>query len=157
MTFEEVLAQPISRMTPHKAPMLLLDRAVAMDEEAFESELTLGPDSPFCEGGEVGAWVGIEYMAQTVAAFAGAEALRHGKPVNVGFLLGTRRYECAGPAFKAGLTLRVRVQKVLHDPSGLSVVDSEIRDAATGASLAKASLTVFEVGDLDAYLREHHA
>lgn len=157
MTFDEVLAQPISRMTPHKAPMLLLDRAVAMDEEAFEAELSIRPDSEFCVDGQVGAWVGIEYMAQTVAAFAGAEALRHGQPVNVGFLLGTRRYESAVPAYPVGSRLRVRVAKVLHDPSGLSVVDASIRDLGSDRVLATASLTVFEVGDLDTYLKEHHA
>jgi 3-oxoacyl-[acyl-carrier-protein] synthase-1 len=135
--------------------MLLLDRVTSIDSESFEGEVCIRPDSLFCQNGAVGAWVGVEYMAQTIAAFAGEEGHKAGKPIKVGFLLGSRQYEAKVPAFKVGLTLTVRVVKVLYDPSGLSVLDCVILDRASGETLAKAALNVFEVDDLQAYLKEH--
>jgi predicted hotdog family 3-hydroxylacyl-ACP dehydratase len=134
--------------------MLLLDQVTDMAGDSFEAEVTLTPDSEFCENGQVGAWVGIEYMAQTVAAFAGSEGLAAGGKIKVGFLLGTRQYECKAPYFKAGSTLRIRVKKVLHDPQGLSVVECAL-SLKGGEELARANLTVFQVDDFEAYLLEH--
>jgi predicted hotdog family 3-hydroxylacyl-ACP dehydratase len=146
--------QDVAQFTPHAKPMLLLDRALSMDDESFEAELEIRPESEFCVDGRVGAWVGIEYMAQAVAAFAGAEAISKGQTVKVGFLLGTRQYRCSVPYFKAGSRLRIRVKKVLHDPQGLSVVDCSIQ-LGSGEELASASLTVFEVPDFQQYLKDH--
>jgi predicted hotdog family 3-hydroxylacyl-ACP dehydratase len=151
----DLSTQNIADFTPHARPMLLLDRAIAMDEEAFEAELEIRPDSEFCVEGQVGAWVGIEYMAQAVAAFAGAQAKAKGEVVKVGFLLGTRHYRTSTPHFKAGSTLRIRVKKVLHDPQGLSVVDCSLHLQPSGQELAAASLTVFEVPDFQQYLKDH--
>jgi predicted hotdog family 3-hydroxylacyl-ACP dehydratase len=145
-------AMPIESLVPHARPMLLLDRMTDMDGESFEAELSLTKDSEFCVDGKVGAWVGIEYMAQCVAAFAGAEGLAAGENIKVGFLLGTRQYQCAVPHFKAGSILRIRVKKVLHDPQGLSVVECALR-LKDGPELARANLTVFQVDDFEAYLR----
>lgn len=145
---------PIETLVPHAKPMLLLDCMTDRDEESFESEVVVTADSEFCEDGKVGAWVGIEYMAQTVAAFAGADGLTASQEIKVGFLLGTRQYECQVPYFKAGSILRIRVKKVLHDPQGLSVVECSLR-LKDGEELAKANLTVFQVDDFKNYLREH--
>ena len=154
MKLAELKKHPVEKLVPHAKPMLLLDRVTDCSEESFEAEVTVREDSLFCENGRVGAWVGIEYMAQTVAAFAGAEGLVAGEAIKVGFLLGTRHYESQVPDFKAGSVLRIRVKKVLVDPQGLSVVECLLSDLG-GQVLAKANLTVFQVGDFASYLREH--
>src|SRR5262245_53157601 len=79
---------PIVEVVPRRPPMLLLDRVLSYDGERVVSELVLRPDSPFAEGDEVPAIVGIEYMAQTIAAGAGLSARDKGQPARVGFLLG---------------------------------------------------------------------
>ena len=61
--------------------MLLLDRVLSYDGECVVCETVLGPDSPFAEQGHVPALVGIEYMAQTIAAGAGLSAREKGSAV----------------------------------------------------------------------------
>ena len=71
----------IRRLVPHAGPMVLLDRLLAVDEETLCAEVTIDADTLFCDGREVGAWVGVEYMAQAIAAHAGYAAMLRGKPV----------------------------------------------------------------------------
>jgi predicted hotdog family 3-hydroxylacyl-ACP dehydratase len=63
----------------------------------------------------VPAWVGIEYMAQAIAAYAGVMSKRAGDPVKLGFLLGTKRYNSNVAEFRAGSTLTVHVEKTIQD------------------------------------------
>lgn len=155
MTAQELVTFPVLEMLPLTPPMALLDRSVAMTSETFETEVTIRPDSLFCDGEKVPAWVGIEYMAQSIAAFAGAEALRKNEAVKVGFLLGSREYHCSVPYFMVGATLRIRVKKVIHDPSGLSVVECSLGLQGDRQPLVVSNLTVFEVPSLHAYLKEN--
>jgi predicted hotdog family 3-hydroxylacyl-ACP dehydratase len=110
----------IRSVVPHSGRMLLLDRIVASDADTLTAEVTVRADSLFLDGGGVGAWVGVEYMAQTVAAFAGREALRHGRQMQPGVLLGTRRFTSNRPLFPLGCTLRVTARRDTTDDRGLS-------------------------------------
>lgn len=153
MSLKDFQSWPIEKLVPHARPMLLLDRVAEITDTWIECEVTLTPTSEFCVDGRVGAWVGLEYMAQTVAALAGAQGLDTGHNIRVGLLLGTRSFTAAVPYFEVGVTLRVRATEVVFDPQGLSVVDCALRDAATGRELAQAGLTVYQVDDLYAYLQ----
>jgi 3-oxoacyl-[acyl-carrier-protein] synthase-1 len=155
MNLSEAADLPVSRLVPHAAPMILIDRAVSAGEDYFEAEVTIRPDSLFCDGAKVDAWVGIEYMAQAVAAYGGAEAIVAGRPVKTGFLLGTRSYECCVPSFPVGAVIRIGVKKVLHEPNGLSVVECSLRVHGEEEAMVTSNLTVFEVDNLAAYLAEH--
>lgn len=157
MTLEEIKKLPISELVPHRPPMILLDRVIDCDGESLEAELTLTAHSPFCVDGKVGAWIGIEYMAQAVAALAGAQARLVGKEPRIGLLLGTREYQAQVPSFAQGSVLRVKATKEIFDPQGLSVVECSIRDQRTDALLARAALTAVEVEDFQAFLREHRS
>ena len=81
----------IPSLVPHGGAMSLLGRLLSTEGESLVAEVAIGPDSMFCTNGSVGAWVGVEYMAQAVAAHAGYAAGLRGEPVRVGFLLGARR------------------------------------------------------------------
>ena len=87
MILSELKDWPVARLLPHASPMIMIDRVVSVSEDYFEAEVVVRPDSLFCDGTAVNAWVGIEYMAQAVAAYAGAEAIAAGRPVKIGFLL----------------------------------------------------------------------
>jgi predicted hotdog family 3-hydroxylacyl-ACP dehydratase len=145
---KEQCALGLEALLPHRAPMVLIDRALGMDGEWFEAEVDISPASPLCEGAGVPAYAGIEYMAQTVAAYAGAEGRAAGGLVQVGMLLGTREYLSAVPLFRVGQRLRVRVRKALYQPGGISAMECRIVDAVDGRELASAQLTVVQVGDL---------
>jgi len=130
--------------------MVLLDRALGLDGDWFEAEVDIGPGSPLHQDGGVPAYVGIEYMAQAVAAYAGAEGLEHGGAVKLGMLLGSRDYRCRVPVFATGTRLKVRVRKALYQAGGISAMDCRLTDAGTGQDLAEAQLTVVQVDDIAA-------
>ena len=143
-----ICAGGIERLLPHRPPMVLLDRALGLDGDWFEAEVDVEPGSPLHQDGGVPAYVGIEYMAQTVAAYAGAEGLEHGGAVKVGMLLGSRDYRCRLPVFATGMRLKVRVRKALYQAGGISAMDCRVTDAKTGQELAEAQLTVVQVDDV---------
>jgi predicted hotdog family 3-hydroxylacyl-ACP dehydratase len=135
---------PIEQLVPHDGAMILVDRALSVDQESLVAEVTITAASMFCDGAGVGAWVGIEYMAQAIAAQAGHAALLRGEPVLIGYLLGTRRYHSSVPLFALGSVLHIHVHRALMGENGLSAFDCQIRDGASGASLATGTITVYQ-------------
>ncbi|MBB3118900.1 ApeP family dehydratase [Pseudoduganella violacea] len=142
-------------LVPHAGPMALLDRVLEADEESLCAEVAIRADSLFCADGGVGSWVGIEYMAQAVAAHAGYLARQRGEAVKPGFLLGSRRYTTTSPLFALGAVLHVRVRQVLRGENGLAAFECSIADggAAGQEVLASATLTVFQPEDVNEFLQ----
>jgi predicted hotdog family 3-hydroxylacyl-ACP dehydratase len=92
--------------------MLLLDRVLAYDGECVVCETVLGPDSLFVDQGQVPALVGIEYMAQTIAAGAGLSARDKGAPGGkMGFLLGCRSLTMTVDSFQIGDRLTIEARR----------------------------------------------
>lgn len=135
----------IRDLVPHSGRMLLLDRVVAFDGDSLTAELTIRADAMFARPSGVGAWVGIEYMAQTVAAFAGNEALRRGERVKVGFLVGTRRYACNVSYFPVGATLQILVRR---DAAGSGGVGSFLCAITGEGIVAEATVIVIQPENL---------
>jgi predicted hotdog family 3-hydroxylacyl-ACP dehydratase len=125
--------------------MVLLDRVISADDESVCAEVTIRSNSMFVDGAGVGAWVGIEYMAQAIGAYAGYIARLRGETVKIGFLLGARRYECSRPIFPVGTVLRIHVRRVLQNENGLGSFECRI-DNEDGP-LATANLTVYQPAD----------
>jgi predicted hotdog family 3-hydroxylacyl-ACP dehydratase len=146
----------IARLVPHAGAMSLLDRVLEADAEILCAEVRIHPGSMFYANGGVGSWVGVEYMAQAVAAQAGWLAVSQGSPVRPGFLLGSRRYSATQPLFADGALLHVRVQQVLRGENGLAAFDCSIvhADGAGQAALASGTLTVFQPDDVNEFLQE---
>ena len=61
----------VEDLVPHSGSMLLLDRVLEYGDDWLKAQITIRKDSMFCDNDSVAALVGIEYMAQTIAAFAG--------------------------------------------------------------------------------------
>jgi predicted hotdog family 3-hydroxylacyl-ACP dehydratase len=118
-------AMEVADLIPHSGKMVWLDRIIECDEHSLSAELTVRDDGLLGSEKAVPAWAGIEYMAQTVAAYAGVMAKKAGEPVKLGFLLGTRRYNSNVAEFKVGSRLTIRVRKVIQDDA-LGVFDCEI-------------------------------
>ncbi len=142
---------PIENYVPHRGAMLLIDRLLAADEESAVAEVTVPRDGLFLHDAGMPSWVGIEYMAQTVAAWAGWCARQKGRAVQIGFLLGSRRYETAQAFFAPGTLLTVSVRCELMGDNGLGMFDCRI-EADGGKELATARISVFEPGDGNAYI-----
>lgn len=147
----------VRELVPHSGQMVLLDRVLSADTDALCAEVRIHTGSMLAGEGGVGAWVGIEYMAQAIAAHAGWLALQRGDAVKVGFLLGSRKYACSVPLFATGSVLHVHVQRVLQGENGLGAFDCRI-DVADGASaVATATVTVFQPDNVNQFLKDGNA
>jgi predicted hotdog family 3-hydroxylacyl-ACP dehydratase len=146
----------IHTLIPHADPMVLLDRVVSFEGDRLCAEVVIRHDSLFCGAEGVGAWVGIEYMAQAVAAHAGYEQKLHGLPIKIGFLLGSRKYEVKCSNFAIGSQLRVHVHRVLLSENGLGSYECHIENTSDEKSdiIAKAAITVFQPANVDGFLEE---
>lgn len=143
----------IATLIPQGPGMVLLDRMTACGEDWGEAEVTIRPDSQFGEGARgVPGWVGIEYMAQALGAFQGWQRLKAGKAVQVGLLLGTRRYQSEVGRFETGWTLRVRVTQLLKAEDGVSAFACEL--AHGGRRLAHAEIKAYQPEDIEPYLND---
>ncbi len=111
----------LEQLLPHRAPMLLLDSMLSCSAERASARVTIGEQSSFYDAalGGVPAWVGVEYMAQTIGAWAGAQRLEHGKSIVVGFLLGARRFDSSAELFPLGSELTVRIDVLYSEADGL--------------------------------------
>jgi predicted hotdog family 3-hydroxylacyl-ACP dehydratase len=145
----------IEQFIPHRGMMRLVDRVLACGEEHIVAEVRVPADALFGDARGVPAWVGVEYMAQTVAAWAGHRARSRGEEPSIGFLLGTRRYQAHAPRFDAGAVLRVEARCELMGDNGLGMFACRILQGE--AVLATANISVFEPPDAAAYLESGEA
>jgi predicted hotdog family 3-hydroxylacyl-ACP dehydratase len=132
---------PIAELLPHAAPMILVDEVVEAAEGRIAARVTLRPTSPFAEDDRVPAIVAIEYMAQTIGAYAGLRARAAGGAPKIGFLLGTRELTLEVDAFDVGDELRVEARHVWGDER-IGSFQCEVLRA--GRTLASALVNVYE-------------
>lgn len=146
---------PLAELLPHAGDMILIDRVVAFDDEQIHTQATVQPGGLFNrDDGGLPAWVGIELMAQSVAAFAGCHARRRGDAVELGFLLGTRKFECNVDSFPVGIELDIRGVRSLEDDNGMGVFECHIEAPGIHAT---ARLNVFRPPQSAHYLHEPSA
>jgi predicted hotdog family 3-hydroxylacyl-ACP dehydratase len=137
-----MINERIENFIPHRAGMRLVDRLVELDDEHVVAEVDVPFDGLFVRDGQVPAWIGIEYMAQTVSAWAGARARSGGGQPRPGLLLGSRKYEVRCAGFPSGATLRVEARCELVAANGLGQFDCRIR--LDGEEVASARISVLD-------------
>ena len=118
----------LETLLPHRAPMLLLSSAIDYDNGFAHALVHIDEHAAFFDHtlGGVPAWVGMEYMAQTIGIWAGDQQLSRNKPVQAGFLLGCRSYTCNVAVFPLACTLQLTAKPVYTDESGIGAFDCEI-------------------------------
>ena len=143
---------PLAELLPHAGDMILIDSIERFDDEQIFTRLTVKSEGLFnLPDGSLPAWVGVELMAQSVAAFAGCHARQKGNPVELGFLLGTRKFECNVEAFPAGTELTIHGLRSLEDDNGMGVFECHIHGEGIHAS---ARLNVFRPPEATQYLQQ---
>lgn len=149
-----VLPTP-EQVLPHRDNMLLLDRITAFDDALCAAEYAPRSDAWYADAaGDMPAWIGVELMAQAVAAQVGMEKRSRGLPPKLGMLLGTRSYKSVVSSFRAGAALSINARLQFRDESGLAAYDCEIRRAGEVQEiLASAILKVFEPDDFQAFVK----
>ena len=142
---------------PHKPPMILVDKIISYDVEKLKlsAEVSISKDTLFFDTvmGGVPAWVGIEYMAQTIGALSGVFGKKKNeeKPT-MGFILGTRKYENKIGCFKEGKSYRIDVEELFYS-SGLGCFKGIIKDKKENIC-ASAELNVFRMENSDDFVNQ---
>ena len=142
MTTDHWPPHAMDAWVPHRGAMNLLDGVERCDDHGIEARVTVPSQGMFSTDEGMPAWVGIEYMAQAVAAWSGARARAGGGSPRIGFLLGSRRYEATVPVFAPGAQLQVFAQCELMGENGLGMFDCRVEQG--GRVLASGRLSVFE-------------
>ncbi len=132
----------IERLLPHQAPMILIDDWIEIKDDTVHTCVEIRSDNLFfdSENNTIPAYVGIEFMAQSIAAWSGYHQAVQGRPPRVGFLLGTRRYRSQVSQFHLGEKLDIFAEKVIEN-DGMSVFSCQIKIA--GETIANAQLNAF--------------
>jgi predicted hotdog family 3-hydroxylacyl-ACP dehydratase len=140
----------IDQLVPHRGAMILIDRVVAHGPVRLEAEATIRAEPYFPGAARVPAYLGLEYMAQAIAAYAALGRSDRAKPPGIGLLLGTRDFKSAVAAFEVGQRVGLTAELVL-DGGELGVFDCAIR--SDGRSVATARLNVFQPADPAAFMK----
>jgi len=152
MTETEPTTWPLASLLPHSGAMILLDKVCQFDEDGLTALATVKPCPYSQEDGSLPPWLGLELMAQAVGAWAGCRAKQAGKPVDLGFLLGTRRYQCVIEQLPLGVELTVSAQRSLIDSSGMAVFECTLSE--NGRLLAEARLNIYQPPNAQIFMQE---
>ena len=141
----------VSDLVPHSGKMSLLSRIVGYGEGWLQAEVDVTRASMFADDRGVPAWIGMEYMAQTIAAYAGLQERKKGGVPKIGLLLGSRNYSSSTDYFAPGQTFLVKVALEMVAANGLNVFNCELEGKGTQAT---AVVNVFQPEDAEKFLEE---
>lgn len=144
----------IENVLPHTAPMILIDTLDSYDENMGRCSVTITPQSIFYNAAtqSVPSHVGIEYMAQTIGAYANANQVDSGAKVAIGFLVSSRKYKMYCTGFKLHSTLTIEIEKLYSEANGLSAFECLIKEGDT--RLVEAKINVFQPENPEQFLAE---
>ena len=144
--------QALHELLAHRPPMLLLDTLVSVDADGSCCEMTVSQSTPFLnEDSSLPGWIGIELMAQAIAVWGGWQSKNENRDVNIGMLLGSRKYESQVKAFPQNSRLIVKVTKIIRD-GNLGVFDCSISLNEKVVSKAQVSTYLPDEDDLKTIL-----
>jgi len=124
---------------------------VAYSENWLHAEVHITADSMFAEDQGVPSWIGLEYLAQAISAYAGLQESARGEKPKIGFLLGSRKYVCSVDYFAIGQTLLLKVTKELQAENGLSAFQCVL----SGDNItATATINVFQPDNAEEFLQD---
>ena len=132
---------------PQRPPMVLLDKIISHDGDETTCAVRIDPASPFASAdGSIPSWVAMEFMAQCAAAHSGLLDRNKGKPIRLGFLLGSRKLDLHVQRFEVGQELRVKAKSTWTDGE-LASFDCSVCDA-NGALLAECELSAYSPNNM---------
>ncbi len=129
-------------LLPHDTPLALVDKLIDVQELSIHCQVIISDKNVFFnhETNTIPAWVGIEFMAQTIAGWSGYHAWEKGNKSPIGFLLGSRKYKAECSEFQQGDTLDIFAEQILEN-NGMAVFSCYIE--CNGQQIASSQLNVF--------------
>ncbi|MFL9872827.1 hotdog family protein [Paraburkholderia megapolitana] len=149
-TIESVFP-PIETILPHRGTMLLLERVSACTDDALTAHARVNPAAWYADAnGAMPAWIGIELMAQAIAAHVGLLAMRAGGTARPGVLLGSRSYTAVLSAFPRAAQLRIEASELLRSEAGHGAYECTIDCGTTRC--AEAVIKVYQPTDFQTFI-----
>lgn len=146
----------IADVLPHAGGMLLLDELLDVGDDHVTCAVHVRAHTRFCDRDNgVPAWVGLEYMAQTMCAFSGVEEVRAGLAPSIGLLLGSRRYQSEVEWFGLGSDLVIRADLQLRDENDLVAFQCTIHES--DRLLARGDVKAYRPRDVLSVIRRERA
>ncbi len=136
-------------LMPHSAPMVLIDRLIEARDDFVHTQIDICSNIPFFETEGVPSYVGIEYMAQTIAVWSGFHSKKQGGAPKVGFLVGTRQLNLHIPRFTEGMVLDIFGQLIFNSDD-MASFDCWIDHK--GKRLSDGRLNVYQPDDVSGIL-----
>lgn len=137
----------LSKVLPHKNPMILLDDIIEVDlENKFvKTNFYVDNKKKFYDKTLKGipSICGIEFMAQTIGCYAFYS--KKEKEPQIGFLLGSRLYNNSIDLFKENETYTVKAVEAYYD-NDISAFDCFIYDKLE-EEVASATINVYQSDD----------
>ena len=140
----------VEELVPHRGAMSLLESIDEYGEDWLRANLTPTSTSTFADSHGIPAWVGLEYMAQAAAAFAGIEQAQRGERASVGLLIGSRYYRSMLEIIPFGTRLVVEARLALRDAEDFAAYDCSL--SAQGQRIAECTLKAFRPRDIRPFL-----
>lgn len=148
-----VPSETLIELLPHKSKMFLLDHLVHHDTTArtLESISLITKESIFYdkEIGGVPSYVAFELIAQSISALSGITSYEIGCKPKPGFLLSLINYSASVPFFKAGTSVRVKIEKVDEMENILTYYGKAFSDEDSETPIISVLVTVMETEDLN--------
>lgn len=147
-------SHPIEHIVPHDHPMILIDELLDYDVNIGRCKVTIGKKSNFfCDQQQgVPSYVALEYMAQTIAAFANANRIEQAKKTTIGFLVSSRKFKVFVSQFDINAELIVIVEQLYVVNDGLAAFDCKVEQ--NGNIVAQAKINIFQPNNPESYLAE---
>jgi predicted hotdog family 3-hydroxylacyl-ACP dehydratase len=143
---------PVADLLSHTGSALLLDQLLDYGDDWIEAEVCHRKNSLYADiDGNTPAWVGIEYMVQTIGAFAGLENRQRQKPIKLGLLLGTRTFYAYVDFFPANGTIKVRAELRFRNDENMTMFACTITDRANNL-LAEAEIKAIQPESIEGLL-----
>jgi predicted hotdog family 3-hydroxylacyl-ACP dehydratase len=147
----QLVNQPIEAIIPHRGSMLLIDAVDTFSEETLSAHAAVESHAWYADAdGAMPAWIGIELMAQAIAAHVALLAMRGGDRARPGVLLGSRSYKALQPTFAGGARLTIRVAELLRSEEGHGAYECTIHHG--DVCCAEAVIKVFQPPDFQSFI-----
>jgi len=140
-------------IVPHRGKMLLLDKVInyCLEDRTVEVEYHVTKDCLFYDStvGGIPAWVGFEFIAQTIGVLSGIRCRMNGKPPKIGFILSVSRVQMEMTIIKTESILRIKVKEI-ENVDALYVFTGEI--FLEGRKIFEGKLMVIDLDEEQAEL-----
>lgn len=141
----------VEELVPHSGLMSLLSEITGYGDDWLSAQVNITPDSMFADARGVPAWVGLEYMAQAIGAYAGLQERLQGQQPRLGFLLGTRKYSAPLEYFPVGSVVQVKATRNMQAENGLCSFDCMLWGERFETS---ARLSIFQPQEPEQFLQD---